>query len=158
MYYPFNICCRQSLFSSWFDFIGCLSGSLRLGPVAKPTGVIMLHCPLADDQKWCIVPKDSMRLLYIYSWTNIHMLLLTICPYGISNWNSRSSYIKVVDHWDIQSYFFFPPLFLRVSTVLTVADTFSACLSDFRGSRTNPGTFGTVVPSCCSGHSGLSMP
>jgi len=86
------------------------------------------------------------------------MLLLTIRPYYISNWHSRSSYIQLVNQWHIQSYFFFPPLFLRVSTALTITNTFSACLFDFRVSRTNAGTFGAALTFCCSGHSESSMP
>ena len=104
------------------------------------------------------VPKDSLRLLCIYLWTNIHKRLLTIRPEYISNWNSRSSYIKLVNHWRILSYFVFPPLFLHVSTALTVTNNCSACLFDFRVGRTNPGTFGEALTSCGSGHSGSSMP
>jgi len=104
------------------------------------------------------MPKDSLHLLYIYLWTNIHKLLLTIRPWYISNWKFRSSYVKLVNHWHILSFFFFPPLFLCVSTALTVTNTFSACLFDFRVGRTNPGTFGAVLTSCCSAHSESSMP
>jgi len=75
----------------------------------------------------------------------------------MSNWNSRSSYIKLENHWRILSYFFFPPLFLRFSAALTVIKSFSACLFDFRVDRTNLGTFGVALTSCCSGHSGSSM-
>jgi len=103
------------------------------------------------------MPKDSLRLLYIYLWTDIHKLLLTIREWYISNWHSRSSYINLVNYWRILSYFFFPPLFLRVSAALTVLKTFSACVFDFRVSRTTPGTFGTALTSCCPGHSGSSM-
>jgi len=158
MYCPFNICCCRQLIASWFDLIGWYSAWLRLSLVAKPSGIIILHCSLTQDWKLCIMPKDSLRLLYIYLWTDIHDLLLTIRPWYISNWNSRSSYIKLVNHWHILSYFCFPPLFLRVSTALTVTNTFSACLFDFRVGRTNPGTFGAALTSCCSGHSGSSMP
>jgi len=104
------------------------------------------------------MPKDSLRLLYIYLWTDIHTLLLTIHPSYIPNWNSRSSYIKLVNHWRILSYFFFPPLFLRVSIPLTVTNTCSAFHFDFRVGQTNRGTFGAAHTSCGSGHSGSSMP
>jgi len=104
------------------------------------------------------MPKDWLRLLYIFLWTDIHTLLLTIRTQYISNWNSRSCYIKLVNHWRILSYFFFPPLFLRVSAAFTVTNNFSACLIDFRVGQTNPGTFGAALTSCCSGHSGCSMP
>jgi len=40
---------------------------------------------------------------------------------------------------------------------LTVINTLSACLFDFRVRRINPGTFGTVFTSRCSGHSRSSM-
>jgi len=52
-----------------------------------------------------------------------------------------------VNHWRILSYFFFPPLSLRVST----------CLFVFRVGRTNPGTVGAGLTSCCSRHSGFSI-
>jgi len=104
------------------------------------------------------MPKDSLRLLYIYLRTDIHELRLTIRPGYISNWNSRSSYINLVNHWRILSYFFFRPLFLRVSTALTTRSIFSGCLFDFRVGRTNPGTYGAALTSCCSGDSGSSMP
>jgi len=55
-----------------------------------------------------------------------------------------------VNHWCILSYFFFTPVFLLVSIALTVTNTFSACLFDFRVSRINPGTFGAVLTSRCS--------
>jgi len=41
--------------------------------------------------------KDSLRLLYIYLWTDIHMLLI-VHRWSISNWNSRLRYIKLVNH------------------------------------------------------------
>jgi len=104
------------------------------------------------------MPKDSLRLLYMYLWTDIHTLLLTSRPYYISNWHSRSCYIKLLNHWRILSYFVFPPLFLRVSAALTVTNNFSACLFDFWVGQTNPGTFGAALTSCRSGHSGSSMP
>ena len=103
------------------------------------------------------MPKDSLRLIYIYLWTDIHTLLLTIPPYYISNWNSWSSYIKPVNHWPILSYLFCSPLILRVSTPLTISNTFSACLFDFRVGRTNLGTFGAALTSCCPGHYGSSL-
>jgi len=63
-----------------------------------------------------------------------------------------------VNHWRILSYFFFPPLFLCVSTALTVTNTFSTCLFDCHVGRTNPGTFGAALTSRSSEHSGSSMP
>jgi len=104
------------------------------------------------------MPNDSSRLLYINLWTDIHTLLLTIRPWYISNWNSRSRYIKLVNHWRILSYIFIPPFYLRVSTPLTVTNTFSACLFDFRVGRTNLGAFGAALTSWCSAHSGSWMP
>jgi len=65
--------------------------------------------------------------------------------------------MKLVNHWRSLSYFFFPPLFLHVSTALTVTKTFSACLFDFSVGRTNPGTVGAALTSCCSGDSGSWM-
>ena len=53
---------------------------------------------------------------------------------------------------------FFPPLFLRVSAALTITNNFSACLFDLHVGQTNPGPFGAALTSCCSGHSGSSMP
>jgi len=75
----------------------------------------------------------------------------------MSNWNSRSSYIKLVNHWHILSYFSLPPIFLRIATALTVNNTCSPCVFDFRVGRINPGTLGAALTSCCSGHSGSSM-
>jgi len=49
------------------------------------------------------------------------------------------------------------PQTLRVSTALTVTTTFAACLCDFRVGRTNQGTFGVALTTCCSGHSRSSM-
>ena len=60
-------------------------------------------------------------------------------------------------HWCILSDFFFTALFLLVSTALTITNTLSACLFDFRGGWIDPGTFSVVHTSCCSGHSGSSM-
>jgi len=104
------------------------------------------------------MPKDSLRLLYIYLWTDIQTIFLTIPPWYISNRTSRSCYKKLVNHWRIPSYFSFPLVFLRVSTPLTVTNTVSACLFDFRVGRTNLSRLGASLPSCCSGHSGSSMP
>jgi len=56
------------------------------------------------------------------------------------------------------SYFFFPPVFLHVSTALTVTNTISACLFDFCVGQTNQGTVGAALTSCYSGHSRSSMP
>ena len=75
----------------------------------------------------------------------------------MSNWNSQSSYIKLVNQRHILSYFFLPPLFLRISTALTVTNTFSACLFHFHVGRTNPGTSAVALTSCCCGNSGCSM-
>ena len=60
-------------------------------------------------------------------------------------------------HWCILSYIFFTPIFLLVSIALTVTNTFSACLIDFRVGRINPETFGAALTSDCSGHSESSM-
>jgi len=99
-----------------------------------------------------------MRLLYISLSTNIRKLLLTIRPYHISNRNSRSSHIKkLMYHWRIRSFFFFTPEFLLVSIALTVTNTLPACLFDFHGGRTNPGTVGAALTSYCFAHSGSSM-
>jgi len=78
--------------------------------------------------------------------------------YYISNYNSRSRYIKqLVKHWRILSYIVFTPLFLLVSIALTVVNTFSACLFDLRVGWINPGTFGVALTSCCPGHSRSSI-
>ena len=63
-----------------------------------------------------------------------------------------------MNHWRILSNFFFTVLFLLGSIALTITNTFSASLVDFRVGQTNPGTFGVAVTSCCSRHSGSSMP
>jgi len=77
----------------------------------------------------------------------------------ISNWKSRSSHIKkLVNHWRILSKIFITPIVLLVAIALTVTNTSSACLFDFHVGRTNLGTFGAALTSCCSGHSGSSMP
>jgi len=53
---------------------------------------------------WCILPKDSLHLLYICLSTDSYKLLLTIRPKYISNWNSWSSYLKkLLTHWCILS-------------------------------------------------------
>jgi len=65
--------------------------------------------------------------------------------------------MKLVNHWRNLSYFFFPPLFFRVSIALTVTNTFSACLFEFRVGGNIPGTFCAPLTSCCSGHSGPWM-
>jgi hypothetical protein len=65
--------------------------------------------------------------------------------------------MKLVNHWQILSYFFFPPLFLRVSTALSINNTFAAGLFDFPVDLTNPGTVGTAPTSCCSRHCKSSM-
>jgi len=62
-----------------------------------------------------------------------------------------------VKDWRILWYFFFTPLLLLVSIVLTITNTFSGCLFDFRIGPINPGTFGVALTSCCSGDSGSSM-
>jgi len=59
-----------------------------------------------------------------------------------------------VNHWGILSYFLFTPLFLLISIALTIINTFSACLFDFREGRIHPGTFGWALTSPCFGHSG----
>jgi len=64
---------------------------------------------------------------------------------------------KLVKHWRILSYFVFTPLFLLVSIALTVTNTFSACLFDFRVGWISLGTFGAALTSRCSWHSGSSM-
>ena len=100
-----------------------------------------------------------MCLLYISLYTYIHKLLITIRPWYISNWNSRSSYIKnVAKHWCIQSDIFLIHLILHVPIALTVTNTFSACFLNFHVVRINPGTSGAALTSRCSGHSGSSMP
>jgi len=102
--------------------------------------------------------KGSLRLLYICLSAGIHKLQLTICPWYISNYNSRSGYIKkLVKHWRILSYFLFTPLFLLVSISLTVINSFTSCLFDFRVGWINLGTFRTALTSCYSGYSGSSM-
>jgi len=64
---------------------------------------------------------------------------------------------EAVKHCCIPSYFLFTPLFLLISIALTVINTISACLFDFRDGRSNLGTFGVAVTSRCSGNSGSSM-
>jgi len=61
-------------------------------------------------------------------------------------------------YWCILSYIVLIPLFLLVSTVLTVTNTFSACLSDCRVGRINLGTLCGALSSHYSGLSGSSMP
>jgi len=86
------------------------------------------------------------------------MLQITIHSLYISNSHSRSSYIKMlVKHWCILSCLFFTQLFLLISIALTVINTFSASLFDFRIGRINPGTFVAALTSRCSGHSGSPM-
>jgi len=63
-----------------------------------------------------------------------------------------------VNHWCIWFYFFFTLLFVLVSIALTVTNNFSVCLFDFHVGRTNPGSFGTALTFCCSGHSRSLMP
>jgi len=63
-----------------------------------------------------------------------------------------------VKHWRILSYFFCTTLFLLVSIALSITNTFSACVFDFRVGQINLGTFGAALTSCCSGHFGFSMP
>ena len=55
------------------------------------------------------------------------------------------------------SYFFFTSLFLLVSIALTITNTFSVYLFDFRVGRINPGTFGVMFTFRCSGNSGSLM-
>jgi len=62
-----------------------------------------------------------------------------------------------VKHWRNLSYCVFTPLFHLVSIALTVINTFSAYLCEFRVSQINPRTFGAALTSRCSGHSGSSM-
>jgi len=103
------------------------------------------------------MPRDSLFLLYIWLSTDIHKLLLTICAQYISNWNSRSWYIKkLVKHWRTLAYLVFTPLFLLISIALTVTNTFWASLLDFHVGRIDPGTFGVALTSHCCGHSGTS--
>jgi len=64
----------------------------------------------------------------------------------------------LVNHWHILSYFFFTCLFLLICITLTVSNTISAWVFDFRIGRSNPGTFGAALTSCSSGHSWSSMP
>jgi len=100
----------------------------------------------------------SLRLLYLCWSPGIHKLLLTIHPWYISNQHSVSRYIKkLMKHWRVLPYVVFNPIFLLVSIALTIINTVSACLCDLHVGRINQGTFGAVLTSRCSGHSGLSM-
>jgi len=63
----------------------------------------------------------------------------------------------LVKHSRILSYVVFTPKFLLDSIALTVSNIFSACPFDFRAGRIKPGTFDSVLTSCCSGHMGSSM-
>jgi len=158
MYCPFNICCHGYFISPCLEHISCSSYGLRLGSVEKTSAVTILYCWFSHQWNLYILPKDSLHWLYICLSTNIHKLVLTICPKYISNWNSGSSYIKkLVKHGHILSYFFFAPSFLLVSIVLTVNNTLSACLCCFGVGRINPGPFGTGLASCCSGNFGSSI-
>jgi hypothetical protein len=77
----------------------------------------------------------------------------------MSNWNSRSSYIQqLVQDWCILSCFFFTPLFLLVSILSIVTNTFSADLFDYGVGRITPGTFGAADTYPCFGHSWYSIP
>jgi len=63
-----------------------------------------------------------------------------------------------VYYWCILSYFFFTRIFLLVSIALTVSDTLTGCLCDFRVGWINLRISGTALKSRCSGYSGSSMP
>jgi len=81
-----------------------------------------------------------------------------MCPWYISNWNSRWSFIKKhVKHWRILSYRLFTPSFLLILIALTVTNTFSVYLFDFRVGWFNLGSFGAALISRCSRHSGSLM-
>jgi len=106
-----------------------------------------------------ILPKDSLHPLYICPSNNIYKLQLTICLLDISNWHSWSSYVmKLVKHWFIVSYFVFIPLFLLISNPLTITNSFSAWLLDFRIGRINPETCRAALSSRCSRLAGSLMP
>ena len=117
-----------------------------------------MHCLLSNYQKLNILPKGSLGLLYICLWPNIHKLLLTIRPWYISNWNSRSSYKKKAEnHWRILFYVFLILLFLLSTIALSISNTSPACHFDFRVGRINAGTFGAAPTSRCSQHSASWM-
>jgi hypothetical protein len=121
--------------------------------------VTFLHCSLSHDSNLFILPKSLLCLLYISLSTNIDELLITIHPKYISNYNSGARYIKnMVKHCRSVSYVLFTSLFLLVSIAWTVINTYPACLCDIHVGQTNPGTYGEVLISWCSGHCRCLMP
>jgi len=62
-----------------------------------------------------------------------------------------------VKHWRILSYFVLTPLCLLVLIALTVINTISACLIDFRVSQINLAISGAALTSRCSKHCRSSM-
>jgi len=63
---------------------------------------------------------------------------------------------KLVKHWCILCYFLSAPIFLLVTIALTVTNTLTGCLFDFRAGQIKPGTFGAALTQC-AGYSGSSM-
>ena len=93
----------------------------------------------------------SCQKLYCAGYTSIYQTVFT------SYYSLFAHNISQTETRRILSYFFFTPLFLLVSVVLTVTKVLSACRFDFRVGRINPGIIGTALTSHCCGHTGFSM-
>ena len=90
--------------------------------------------------------------LYCACYLSIYQQVFT------SNCSPFAHNISLTETQHILSYFVFSPVFLLVSTALTVTKTISAWLLNFCGSRINPGSFGAALTSRRTGHSASWIP
>jgi hypothetical protein len=104
--------------------------------------------------------NDAYCLLQVCLLTNILLRLVDILPWHFSTYNSWSNYIMnlVIIHGRILSYYLLMALFILVSIILTVSNTYSTFFPHCHIRRKGLGTFIAALTLRTTGVSQSSLP